>query len=296
VVIPFFKIRYFDKTLKSLASQTNKNFTVYIGNDASLEDPLPLIEKFSTSLNIEYKKFKKNVGSYSLVSQWKRCLNMVEKEEWIMILGDDDVLAENVIEQWYLRFEYFHNKSNLIRFSTQLIDHRNKFLSDSVFHPIWESAEIAFFRKFTHETRSSLSEYIFKKEVYRKYDFHDFELAWHSDDRAWLDFADGNPIYTINSSTVYIRISSESISGQENNLELKKKASIKFYKSVIRDKLHLFTPDQKTDILRKYENLLHSSGLINLKLWLYLFLKFFLIFKLTSFKKFLKRFFKYYLK
>lgn len=39
IVIPYYKINYFEETLKSLSNQTDKKFKVYIGNDASENDP-----------------------------------------------------------------------------------------------------------------------------------------------------------------------------------------------------------------------------------------------------------------
>ena len=35
VVIPYYKIDYFEETLISLKNQTNRNFNIYVGNDCS---------------------------------------------------------------------------------------------------------------------------------------------------------------------------------------------------------------------------------------------------------------------
>ena len=45
IVIPYFKKKYFETTLESLAIQTEKKFKVYIGDDASTEDPTALLKK-----------------------------------------------------------------------------------------------------------------------------------------------------------------------------------------------------------------------------------------------------------
>ena len=39
IVIPYYKLTFFEATLQSLADQTDKRFMVYIGDDASLESP-----------------------------------------------------------------------------------------------------------------------------------------------------------------------------------------------------------------------------------------------------------------
>ena len=44
IVIPYFKLTFFEATLQSLANQTDKRFKVYIGDDASPESPIFLLE------------------------------------------------------------------------------------------------------------------------------------------------------------------------------------------------------------------------------------------------------------
>ena len=43
IIIPYYKISYFNYTLQSLANQTNKNFKVIIGDDNSSESPSQLL-------------------------------------------------------------------------------------------------------------------------------------------------------------------------------------------------------------------------------------------------------------
>ena len=65
IIIPAYKPDYLAETLESLTKQTNKDFKVYIGDDASpfsLED---IVGQFSDKLNIVYKKFDKNIGKIS---------------------------------------------------------------------------------------------------------------------------------------------------------------------------------------------------------------------------------------
>ena len=50
IVIPYYKIDFFAATLDSLVHQTNTNFTVYIGNDASPTNPEELIRNRSELL------------------------------------------------------------------------------------------------------------------------------------------------------------------------------------------------------------------------------------------------------
>ncbi|MGZ8874521.1 MAG: hypothetical protein ACXW1E_07350 [Halobacteriota archaeon] len=72
--------------------------------------------------------------------------------------------------------------------------------------------------------------YIQAEFLFKKKRFQDYPLAWHSDDRAWFKFFDYKTIFTTNEAIVSFRVSSESISGKEGNLTLKKKQKDCFLK------------------------------------------------------------------
>jgi hypothetical protein len=52
IVIPYYKIRFFSY-VTIVAIQTDKRFKVYIGNDASDEDPTQLLEKFKIQFDFD---------------------------------------------------------------------------------------------------------------------------------------------------------------------------------------------------------------------------------------------------
>lgn len=269
IVIPYFKIEYFDKTLNSLAKQTNKNFKVYIGDDASLDNPVSLINCYLDDLDIIYKKFDANLGGVSLVKQWERCIALTN-EDWIMILGDDDELGHNVVESWYDNYGIFYGKSNVIRFASKLIFEKTDEISNIYEHPTWEIATDSFYKKFNKISRSSLSEYIFNRESYKKFGFHDYPLAWNSDDHAWLDFTENNPIYTINQSTVYVRMSVHNISGKRDNFLIKNKSEIEFYKFLISKKLNFYNSTQRLQIIKKYGKEIKRTRQLKLSEWIFI--------------------------
>src|SRR5436190_2366329 len=121
IIIPYYKLTFFESTLESLADQTDKRFKVYIGDDASLEDCSLLLRKFEGKFDFIYYRFENNLGGISLTKQWERCISLSDKEEWLMILGDDDVLGENVVEEFYKQYDFFKGKTNLIRYASQII-------------------------------------------------------------------------------------------------------------------------------------------------------------------------------
>ena len=265
IIIPYFKIMFFEANLKSLANQTDKRFKVYIGNDASIENPEQLLKKYEGSFDFEYKKFETNLGSISLTEQWERCIAMSKNEEWLMILGDDDVLGNNLVASFYKNIDVVNKRSiNLIRFASQLIDDSGKQLSKVCYNPETEKTVDAYFKKFQWESRSSLSEYIFRRESYDASGFTDFPLGWHSDDIAWLDFTNCGLMYGLNDAIVCIRKSKENISGKTDNLESKNRATILFLKSIITKKKYTFNKFQKTEFLFNYGMLIKQENKINI--------------------------------
>jgi glycosyltransferase involved in cell wall biosynthesis len=271
IVIPYFKLIFFEETIKSLSNQTDKRFKVYIGNDASPENPLLILEKYKDKFDFVYKVFEDNLGSISLVKHWERCIDLANNEEWIMILGDDDVLEENVVECLYKHLTIFNKKSNVIRFASKSLNmNLNASLSNSFTNPLWEKASDSYFRRYKGLTRSSLSEHVFSKDTFEKYRFLDFPLAWHSDDAAWLFFSDGKPIYSINESNLVIRYSTLSISGKQNNQKLKDIASENFYKECIIKKIDLFTNTQQVDLMLEYETSILKNRKLIFREWVYL--------------------------
>ena len=290
VVIPYYKLAFFKKTLKSLANQTNKRFKVYIGDDASLENPEDLLNVYRDKLDFVYRRFEENLGSISLVKQWERCIDLSENEEWIMILGDDDYLDDKVVASWYENYHLFDKKAEVIRFATKMIVQENNEVSEKFEHPVWESATDSYLRKFNHQTRSSLSEYIFSRKTYNKYHFYNYPLAWNSDDQAWLDFSDNKPIYTINENNVYFRLSSLNVSGKKDNFLLKNKSQILFYKKLIKEKLYYYDHAQRMLFLRRYENDIVKIRKLRYSEWIYLFIYYKKYFSPKDFTKFTKRF------
>ena len=291
IVIPYFKLTFFEDTLKSLANQNNKNFNVYIGDDASPQCPKYILEKYKNKINFVYKKFDRNLGSSSLVKQWERCIDLIEDEEWIMILGDDDYLEDTVIASWYNSYHEFSEKVNVVRFATQSLDVEKKTLSCLYTHPVWEKPGDAYYRNLKDLTRSSLSEYIFSKQAYLKHGFRDYPLAWYSDDQAWLDFSENKYIYSINSSCLTIGVSSSSITGMNNNFDLKNKALLLFYKNNIIERLKEFPEELQVYFLKYYEIYLKLfKKTLTMSDWKFLFKYHIKNFKFIAFFKLIRRF------
>ena len=246
IVIPYYKKQFFEANLLSLSQQTDKRFRVYVGDDASLEDPSEILEKYKDEIDISYLRFDKNLGGTSLVKQWERCLSMIRTENWIMILGDDDVLGINCVEAFYRNVEEVKEIS-VYRFATVKIDHSGKAISEIFKHPKIEMASSFMARK----TRSSLGEYIFKRTSLEQIGFKDFPLAWYSDILAVLECSYFGNIFSINEAVVYIRISDLSISGSSQNGKQKAEAVFEFHYYLLNKHRQYFTAEKRKELFVK---------------------------------------------
>lgn len=239
IIIPFYKLAFFEATLASLQNQTNKEFSVYIGDDASPEDCTFLLEKYKGKFDFKYHRFETNLGGKSLTQQWERCIALANDEEWFMILGDDDYLGENVVEEFYKYQEIIQQESiNVIKLNSVIVDEHNKIKFEKKPEPLIKSSIDHFFDKYIIEGRSSLSEHIFRKDKFEKYGFVEMPFAWHSDDLALLEFSEYGNILFIENGVCCVRVFSESISGNpEKNKKEKWQASKIFFDRICQNLL-----------------------------------------------------------
>ena len=261
IVIPFYKINFFEENLASLASQTNKNFNVYIGDDASPDNPEALIGTYKNMLNITYKRFDENLGGTYLTKQWDRCLDLIKEENWVILLCDDDLLSENVVEEFFKKQEEIKNSiSKVVRFATQEINEKGEKTSNIFTQPQFQNYNDVFYSRFFGGSRSSLSEHIFSVDQYKKYGFRDLPLAWHADDLAWLEFSEFGPVYTIDEALLYFRISTINISRPNYLLKEKQEISYVFFSIVIDEYLKKFKKETIAAIIKKYELMTYAMN------------------------------------
>lgn len=227
VVIPYFKIDYFESCLSSLANQTDKRFKVYIGNDCSPSNPSSIIGDYEDKLSITYLNYDNNLGGQLLSSHWDRILKEVE-EEWFLILGDDDELPEDYISKFYTLEKEIPSWVNVIKSRPVYIDEDGNLLydlyKDRFESGIYNSLDFAI-KKIRGSLNGSLGEHIFRLNKYKSVGFKSYPLAWHTDDMLFVQMADYNNFYFLNNAHVLIRLFEGSISGSKHLGEKKHAAS-----------------------------------------------------------------------
>lgn len=259
IIIPYYKIDFFEETLKSVVTQTNRNFTLLIGNDASPDDPLPLIEKYLKKEEYQYFDYKENWGGKNLALQWERILENVT-EDWFQILGDDDTISNNFVEEFYKILHLAdQNLSNVIKFSQCWINEASEKTNSYTHYPLVSSSKSLWRSKYFEKHRSSLSEHIFRTAVYQKHKFKPMPLAWFSDDLAVLEFSQGKEIIFVDAAKVYVRMSEVNISSKTDNQTEKEIARYQYLEIILNKYSFLFTKEELKNTFDLYLHLIWKN-------------------------------------
>jgi len=217
IVIPAYKAKFLSETLDSIASQTDKRFFVYIGDDNSPEGISKIVSRYKGKFDYVYHRFENNIGRKNLVAQWERCIDMTQGEDWIWLFSDDDYMDPTCIESFYREIDK-NNKIELIRFNVNIVDEKSSIKKECIF-PSFVTSTYLFKNKLTGKISVFAVEYIFSRDVYNRLGgFQYFDLAWGSDTATWVKFGEKG-IITIPSSRVYWRKSEENITGQSETNE-----------------------------------------------------------------------------
>lgn len=216
IIIPAYKIDFFDEALKSLANQTYKAFTVYVGIDASKEDFEAIANKYSEQIRIVCKRFPENLGGKDLVAQWNRCMALARDETWIMMFSDDDVLEPKCIEAFYGEREKGEDY-DLYHYNVTVIDEKGKVIRIPASYPGLISSKDFLKAKCSARIESFVVEYVFRKKTFEEVGgFEHFDMAWGTDIATWAKIGRRRGIKTIGGTCVRWRQSSVNITPQKN--------------------------------------------------------------------------------
>ncbi|HZG24367.1 MAG TPA: glycosyltransferase family 2 protein [Chitinophagaceae bacterium] len=166
IVIPAYKETYFARALESLANQSCKDFTVYIGDDHSPANLREIVENFSGRLDILYTRFDNNIGSENIVNQWKRCVELARGEDWIWLFSDDDIADKDCVTNFYNTRKIQQDRFDVYRFNTCVIDAHDKLTSCTPVGPQVETSEEMAYYLLMGERGNSMPDHIFRRKTY----------------------------------------------------------------------------------------------------------------------------------
>jgi glycosyltransferase involved in cell wall biosynthesis len=235
IIIPAFRVRFLERTLHSLAAQTDRRFHLYIGDDASPEPIEPIIKKFQERLRLTYHRFSENLGSRSLTQHWSRCIAL-SREPWVWLFSDDDVMEPDCVASFYRTLEATRGEFNVYRFNTLVIDEKDQPLRLNPPHPEQESGT-QFLYFLLRGLRSCIAqEAIFSRAIYERHGWVDFPLAWGTDNASQIVWAESKGLKRIEGANVRWRWSGENISStRERKFKMvKARAGMKYIEWALR--------------------------------------------------------------
>lgn len=225
IIIPAYKIDFFRETLESLASQTCKDFTVYIGDDSSPDNFKSIVSEYIDRIDIVYHRFPENLGGRDLVGQWERCVGLTQGEPWIWLFSDDDIMGSRCVELFLREVNGSH--FDLYHFNVDVISSASKLLYSYREYPPIISSEDFYKGKASARLGSFVVEYVFSRAIYEKTGgFVNFDMAWGSDIATWVRMGYDNGIVTIPEAKVLWRLSDKNITPNLNNQMVFRKAKI----------------------------------------------------------------------
>ncbi|WP_121809545.1 glycosyltransferase [Mucilaginibacter kameinonensis] len=213
IIIPAYKKIYFDQTLASLAAQSNKNFTVYIGDDCSPEDLRSIAERHQEDLDIVYNRFENNIGAKNLVLQWKRCVALSKTEKWICLFSDDDLMDSNCVEEFYSTVDVATNDFDIFRFNTVVINQHGEIMNRGTTGPQTESSAQMAYNLLHGRRGNSMPDHIFSRSIYEECGGFVFTLYAQGADWAMsILFSRKKGMFIIPNAQIYWRYSGINIS------------------------------------------------------------------------------------
>jgi len=189
IVIPAYKGEFLRQTLRCIAGQTCRDFTVYVGDDCSKYDIKSIVDEFSSDMDIKYVRFDTNLGGSDLVAQWERCIALTSGEKWIWLFSDDDLMPSDGVERIKAAIAANPN-AEFFRFPLQVVNEDGTVTSTGkAFDSASSTAEEYLLGYFNGLRSSSTCEYVFSRRLFDKLGMVHFPCAWCADIATWYSYA-----------------------------------------------------------------------------------------------------------
>ena len=121
IIIPAYKACFFREVLDSIVRQSNRDFTVYIGDDASPDDLESIVFDYKDKLDIFYFRFEQNWGGRDLVAHWERCIELSD-EPLVWLFSDDDLMPPDAVERVIKVWKKSGECDAVFRFPLAIVD------------------------------------------------------------------------------------------------------------------------------------------------------------------------------
>lgn len=228
VLIPAYKSEFLSRLMESLCVQTDKNFTVLVGDDSGPMEIKAICEQYSSILNLQYVRFENNLGGKDLAAQWNRCLRLVE-DEWVLMPGDDDTLHPECIHHLRSALTLTGGRYAAYKATLRGIDEQDR--EQYIHKPAeYEDSAQRLSALCDPNSRGMVIEYLFSKSKLQSIGgFVSFPVGWYSDTATWILLATQDGLFGVPDAIVNHRMSGSNLSSHHPELITKKhKASLAF--------------------------------------------------------------------
>ena len=213
IIIPAYKAAFLPAALDSIAMQTCKDFTLYVGDDCSPEPISDIVEQYRDKIELVYQRFDTNLGGKDLVAQWERCIAMSQDEPYIWLFSDDDLMEPNCVEGLLNQIEKTEGAYDVYHFNVDIINERGAFKCRQQDYPAVLSAYRFYRGKNSMRLSAFVVENVFSRKVYERFGgFMKYDLAWGSDIATWIVFCGEKGMCTVPHARIKWRQSSQNIS------------------------------------------------------------------------------------
>ena len=252
-LLPAFKPDFLEVALRSIKSQTLKDFKVLVSDDCSPHDLKSIYNKVcGDDARFSYRRNEVNMGSKSLVSHWNLLVDMCDTEYFIMA-SDDDIYEPTFLEE-VDKLASKYPEVDLIRARCKMVnENRNFAFYDGIYQEFTDSLEFVNLM-YLHNSIKCIANYTFRLDALKAIGgFIDFPLAWFSD-RATVMKLSAHGVANTKDVLFSFRISDVNITFGKND---EKKAYTKEYATQLYDqwfKDFMISFEKRTDNMNSYQN------------------------------------------
>lgn len=262
-LLPAYKPDFFEEALRSIKSQTLKDFKVLVSDDCSPHDLKSIFDKIcGDDERFAYRRNEENMGGKSLVSHWNLLVDMCDTE-YLILASDDDVYEPTFLEE-VDKLAVKYPVVDLIRARVRAIDDHGELIEkDAIYEEYADDLEFLKQKHFNNALRC-IANYVFRTSGLKKHGgFVEFPLAWYSDDATVMMMSENGAANT-NGMLLNFRSSSISISSRKlNKADAYKKAlATIFFKRWFQDNIvPRLNSRPQTEYVRRIRNFVtHAHG------------------------------------
>ena len=257
-VLPAYKRAYLHKAITSILAQTYADFELIVVDDVSPENLKEVVDEFQDK-RLVYHRNKENLGGKNLAAAWNHAMEFATGE-WCILASDDDLYMPTYLETLVSLSKRYPNV-DLFHCRIACMDENDIVTSIGEYRNEWESCWEMLYYRGVRRSLQMAPEFMFRREALKRNGgFVDFPLAIFSDDATWYSIAQEHGCVCAPQCLFYWRMSGQNICTRLDNMIMKAKATLLFFKwlNAFMESLPVLNQDDTTYRLLVLKNIASS--------------------------------------